>query len=98
VPITLINVTFTAKLIWDCVTGVPESEWVTPVKSQYIYYFSFMRPSSRTFCIDETTPYAADIIDTWNRTIKTAGIFRGSFTVDLPARQYMAVRLRRVEE
>lgn len=83
---------------WDCATGVPESEWTTPVKSQYIFYFSFMRPSSRSFYIDETTPYAADIIDTWNMTVETAGVFRGSFTVQLPARQYMAVRLRKIED
>jgi hypothetical protein len=49
-----------------------------------------------------TTPgsarYAVDVIDTWNMTIDRApDPCEGTFTVDLPARPYHAVRLTRIE-
>ena len=38
------------------------------------------------------------MIDTWNMTVETVpGVHRGTVRVDCPARQYMAVRLRRVD-
>jgi hypothetical protein len=38
------------------------------------------------------------VIDTWNMTVETVpGVQRGTVRVELPARQYMAVRLRRVD-
>lgn len=83
---------------WDCVTAVPESEWMQPVKSQYIYYFSFMRPSCRDFYIDDETEYLVEVIDTWNILIRKAGIHKGHFRIQLPARPYIAVRLRRPSE
>lgn len=83
---------------WDSVTCIPESEKDAEVKSQYIFYYSFMRPSYRDFYIDEETDYAVDVIDTWNMTIRFAGVFHGKFRVALPAKQYIAVRLRKAEE
>lgn len=83
---------------WDCVTAVPETEWMQPVKSQYIFYYSFMRPSFRDFYIDEDTEYIAEVIDTWNVMVRKAGIHKGHFRIQLPARPYMAVRLRRPDE
>jgi hypothetical protein len=39
-----------------------------------------------------------NVIDTWNMTVATLpGTRSGRFVVDLPARPYMAVRLRRVD-
>ena len=83
---------------WDSVTGVPEDEWTSAVKSQYIFYYTFMRPSSRTFHIDDETAFAVDVIDTWDMTITDAGVHKGTFTIELPQKQYMAVRLRKVDE
>ena len=83
---------------WDDVCGVPESEWIEPVKSQYIYYYSFMRPSFRDYYIDDETDFIAEIIDTWNMKVRKAGIHKGKFRIELPARQFMAVRLRRPTE
>ena len=83
---------------WDDVAAVPESEWSLPVRSQYLFYYSFMRPAYREFHIDDETEFAADIIDTWNMTITKAGVHKGAFRIDLPQRQYMAIRLRRPEE
>ena len=69
-----------------------------PVKSQYIYYYSFMRPSFRQYHIDDETDFIAEIIDTWNMTVRKAGIHKGAFCLQLPAKQYIAVRLRRPTE
>lgn len=61
-----------------------------------LVYFGFGRPSSRTFVTPPGTEWAVDVIDTWNMTVavlpEPCG---GRFTVDLPGREYMAVRLRR---
>lgn len=83
---------------WDSVSGVPETEWFLPVKSMYLYYYSFMRPSFRDFYIDDTTRFRVEVIDTWECTIEDRGICSGHFRIDLPARQYMAVRLTKVSE
>jgi len=42
--------------------------------------------------------YEVDVIDTWNMTVeKVEGVREGTFRVDLPARPYMAVRVRRIQ-
>jgi hypothetical protein len=76
-------------LEWDTVTaGVPGE--------QYLYYFGFNRPSFRRFFHDPAIEWDVDVIDTWNMTVETLPEpVSGRFTVELPARQYMAVRLRR---
>ncbi len=61
-----------------------------------IYYYSFMRPSSRDFYFDDCSYYTAEIIDTWNMTITTAGTYRSRFTVALPGRQYIAIRITKI--
>ena len=83
---------------WDCVTAVPEKEWFEPVKSVYVYYFSFMRPSSRPFNMPKGVHFHAEVIDTWNMLIEDAGVHEGSFSIALPARQYMAIRLTKTDE
>lgn len=83
---------------WDIVGAVPEEgrEQNKKVKSYYLFYFSFMRPSFREFYFDDDTDFEVEVIDTWNMTIEKQGIHRGKFKVILPKRQYMAVRIRKV--
>ena len=57
-----------------------------------------MRPSFRDYYIDDETDFIAEIIDTWNMKVRKAGIHKGKFRIELPARQFMAVRLRRPTE
>ena len=57
-----------------------------------------MRPSCRDFYIDDETEYLVEVIDTWNILIRKAGIHKGHFRIQLPARPYIAVRLRRPSE
>ena len=75
----------------------PENDRLAEETGYRLYYYSFMRPSFRTFRLDDDTPYRAEVIDTWNMTITDLGIFRGRFDLPLGAKQYMAVRLRRAE-
>ena len=63
----------------------------------YIFYYSFMRPSFREYHIDDETEFEVEVIDTWNMTIEKKGIFKGKFRIDLPGREYMAVRVREVK-
>jgi hypothetical protein len=64
-------------------------------KGYYIFYYGFSRPSFRDFHFDDINEYEAEIIDTWEMTIRGAGTFRGKFRVGLPGKEYMAVRVRK---
>lgn len=84
------------KSSWDEVCAVPEAEAAKPMKSYYLYYYSFMRPSFRDFCFDEDTCFEVYVIDTWNMTVDDRGIYKGKFRIELPGRPYMAVQIRKV--
>jgi hypothetical protein len=76
--------------IWDL-------PWAGVPGHYYLAYFGFSQPRFRTFAMPPGTAYAVDVIDTWNMTVEAVeGRHEGTFRVDLPARQYMAVRLRAV--
>ena len=80
---------------WDEVCAVPEKEFMLPVKSYYLFYYSFMRPSFRDFYFDDETEFTVRVIDTWEMTVEERGTFKGKFRVELPGKQYMAVQIRR---
>lgn len=51
---------------------------------------------NRIFNMPKGISFKVDIIDTWNMSISVLdGTYEGEFRVDLPGRQYMAVRMRR---
>lgn len=81
----------------DEVCAIPEGRLSIEmkVKDYYLFYYSFMRPSFREFYFDDETEFEAEVIDTWDMTIQKAGTFSGRFAVKLPAKQYMAIRLRK---
>ncbi len=83
------------NLKWDCVCAVPEQEWMQPVKSYYLIYLGYTCPSFKEYHFDDETEFAVEVIDTWNMTIEKRGVFKGKFKVDLPGREYMAVRLKK---
>lgn len=81
---------------WDCVGSVPEDDKAFEETGYRIMYFGIMRPSYREINIRDGFEYEAEIIDTWNMTVKKVeGVFSGNFRIDLPGRQYMAIRLRK---
>jgi hypothetical protein len=78
-------------LDWDIPRAGVEGEY-------YLYYFGFNQPTYRRFLLDPSTAYTVDIIDTWNMTIERLdGTYSGRFRLDLPGRQYIAVRLIAVD-
>lgn len=78
---------------WDSTCGIAQEETTKRIKSQYLFYYGFQRPSYRDFKIDNVTDYAVEVIDTWNMTIRFAGVFKGKFRIELPGTQYILVRL-----
>lgn len=86
------------QIEWDSTCAVSENDKEEKAKDQYIFYFGFQRPGCRDFFIDDETDYAVDVIDTWNMTIRYAGVFHGRFRIALPSKQYMAVRLKKASE
>ena len=80
------------KSSWDEVCAIPED--ITKRGSYYLYYYSFMQPAFRDFHLDDVTEYDVCVIDTWNMKINHLGKKRGRFRVELPQKQYMAIRLR----
>ncbi len=84
-------------LKWDCVCGVPETDWNKKVKSYYLIYYGFTCPVFKEFEFDDTTEFEIEVIDTWNMTIEKQGTGKGKFRVMLPGHEYMAIRLRAKE-
>ena len=72
-----------------------------PMQMEYaqcmICYFGIQRPRFMDFTLPEDIRYQVDVIDTWNMTIDTMpGEHSGSVRVDMPGREYIAVRFRAV--
>ncbi len=91
---------------WDLPWGMSGERFYRESRSPYgvmrteyaewmLCYFSFARPRFRNFTLPEDIRYQIDVIDTWNMTVDTLpGTYSGTVRVDLPAREYMAVRFR----
>jgi len=63
----------------------------------YLFYFGFNPPAFRIFEIPDKNRYKVDIIDTWNMTINELdSTYKGQFRIDLPGKQYIAVRMRKI--
>nr|WP_274636991.1 DUF5605 domain-containing protein [Microbacterium bovistercoris] len=81
--------------VWD---PLP-SDWDLPwggTDTHRVGYFGFNRPRFRNLLLPDGD-WSIDVIDTWNMTVdRLPGTYRGTVRVDLPGRQYMAVRVIRV--
>lgn len=78
---------------FDEVVGVPEKG----ADGQYeIHYLGLMRPTSRMFFKNPEDVYEVEVIDTWNMTIESKGYYSGLIRIEMPGREYMAVRLKKV--
>ena len=81
---------------WDELCAVPEDEKLEKESGYHLFYYGINRPAFRWYRIDDENTYSAEIIDTWNMTIEKVGEFKGRFRLDLPSREYIAVRIRRI--
>lgn len=86
------------KASWDEVVAIVDdtTESWKKVHDYYLYYYSFMRPSFREYYYDDDSSFEVEVIDTWEMTIENRGVFRGKFKINLPGKEYIAVRIRRV--
>ncbi len=81
---------------------IQEANWDVPClckadKSYFLYYFGFFKPAFRTYELTEGYSYEIELIDTWNMTIrKLPGVYSGSIKIDMPEKQYMAIRMKKV--
>lgn len=66
------------------------------VQDYYLFYYGFNRPSFREYYFDDSTEMEAEVIDTWEMTIEKRGVFTGKFSIELPGKEYMAVRIKKV--
>jgi hypothetical protein len=94
------RIRFLASVVADAPGGVLDplpSEWDAPwggVSGEYVViYFGFNRPRFRTVSLPPGVRYRVEVIDTWGMTIEAVdGTYEGTFTIQLPGRQYMALR------
>ena len=75
---------------WNCAAGGYHED------DYFIFYFGSHQPGFRLFNLPEGATYRVDVIDTWNMTIECfAEAARGSITVPMPTRKYMAIRIQK---
>ncbi len=82
------------KGAWDEISATVEG---TGDSGYYLYYYGFNRPFRRMFSFSPEVRYHAEVIDTWEMKITYAGIYSGNFEILLPRKQWMAIRLRRID-
>ena len=94
------RIRFLLEIIKDAPGGVLEplpSDWDVRwggTEDYRIAYFGFGRPRYRDITTPPDHQWLVDVIDTWNTTIaRQPGIFTGTFRIELPGREFMAVRL-----
>ena len=101
------RVEFLASVLAEAPGGIlnpVRSEWDVPwagIDGEfYLLYLGFGQSQYRNIIAPPTLSgagYLVDVIDTWNMTIdRLPGEYSGYFTVPLPARQYLAIRLTAV--
>lgn len=94
---------FLRAFLADCPQGILEplpSEWDARRAGDddvQVIYLGFSRPTFRRVRVEPGTTWEVDVVDTWEMTVQALpGRFEADFTVALPGREYMALRLRRV--
>ncbi|MFJ6693152.1 DUF5605 domain-containing protein [Streptomyces sp. NPDC091294] len=78
---------------------LPLSDFDLPVGGvtgrYFLAYFGAMQPRRREFTLPAGVRVRAEVIDTWNMTVtELPDVYEGTFTVPLPGRSYLALRLR----
>jgi hypothetical protein len=93
---------FLARLIAEAPSGrwdPQPSDWDSRTggdNDHRIIYLGIGRPRFRSLLVPAGASWHVDVIDTWNMTITTLPTtVNGRVTVDLPGREYMAIRIRR---
>ncbi|MBD3244142.1 MAG: DUF4038 domain-containing protein, partial [Chitinivibrionales bacterium] len=65
----------------------------------YLYYFGRTQPAKKPLRLPEEHTYSIEVIDTWEMTINAAeGTFSGECWVELPGKEGIALRVRRIDK
>jgi hypothetical protein len=63
-----------------------------------LFYFGRNQPKYRDFnSLDPEASYRVEVIDTWGMTIDDRGILKGRFHLDLPGKEFTAIRVVKVK-
>ena len=81
---------------WDDEVAIPYD--LAYRGSYYLIYFGYFRPAFREYHLDDINEYEVEVIDTWEMTVKKVGVFKGKFRVELPGKEYMAIRIRNLSK
>lgn len=82
--------------VWDPLPGDWDVPWGGVDGRVRVGYFGFNRPRFRNVLLGEGQ-WRIEVIDTWNMTVdELPGTHTGHVRVELPGRQFMAVRLTKV--
>ncbi|KAA9089593.1 DUF5605 domain-containing protein [Microbacterium radiodurans] len=82
--------------VWDPLPSDWDVPWGGVAGAVKVGYFGFNRPRFRNLILDEGA-WRVEVVDTWNMTVEEVpGEQRGQVRVELPGRQFMAVRLTRL--
>ena len=76
-----------------------EMSVAVPENATTDYYLIYLGKSTPTFCecsFDENADYEAELIDTWEMKINKLGAMRGKMRIELPGKEYMAIRIRKI--
>ena len=79
---------------WDDIVAIPCD--LRYQNNYYLIYFGIFRPSFRTYHLDDVHTYEVEVIDTWDMTVTNAGCFKGRFKIDLPGKEYIAIRIKKL--
>jgi Domain of unknown function (DUF5605)/Domain of unknown function (DUF5060)/Protein of unknown function (DUF4038) len=100
------RIAFLERILAESPTGVLDpllTEWDVPwggVAGRYLIgYFGFNRPRFRNVVLPAEGEFFVDILDTWGMTIeRLPGTHTGTVRVELPGRQYMAIRVSNIQD
>lgn len=81
--------------VWDPLPSDWDVPWGGAAGEQIVGYFGFNRPRFRNVFLPDGS-WTIDVIDTWNMTVdRVPGTHEGNTRVELPGRQFMAIRATR---
>ena len=71
--------------------------WAGKEGYYYLMYFGINQPYFKEINLPESDKFEVEIIDTWEMTITPLpGEYSGKCRIELPAKQYIALRIRRL--
>jgi len=74
---------------WDDLAACAEDD-----PGYLLFYFGRNRPKYRDFNkLDPDASYHVEVIDTWAMTIDDRGIMKGRFRLELPGKEFTAIRV-----